>query len=354
MQLVRLSLTDFRNHSDSVLTPDGPIVVLSGENGSGKTNVLEALSLLAPGRGLRGARLSDMARSQGAGGFAVAARLDDVDLGTGTQPPDIDRRLVRINGAPSSATALGEWLAVVWLTPMMDRLFTDGPSERRRFLDRLVLAVDPAHARRSTRFDAAMRQRNRLLADMTPDDAWLSALEAQMAQEAVAIFAARERLVSALSQAIRNEPETQFAKASLSLNGWSPPRDYAGALASARSHDAAAGRTLEGPHRMDLDVIHLAKGQPAARASTGEQKAMLIGLVLSHVALVSAQRTARPLLLLDEVAAHLDPIRRASLYDRLVSSGSQVWMTGTEPALFDALGNHAVRYRVAAGAVIRA
>lgn len=357
MALTRLVLTDFRNHADAVLEPGPGFVVLAGENGAGKTNILEAVSLLAPGRGLRRAALSEMARQGGSGGFGVAARLDagqgGGEIGTGTEPRAPERRLVRVNGAAAAATALAEWLTILWLTPAMDRLFVEAPGDRRRFLDRLTLALHPGHAGHSTRYDAAMRQRNRILAeDRAPDPAWLAALEARMAEHGAAIDAARRDTVHQLSAAILRQPEGAFARAGLLLDGWSgSAADLARALAEGRRRDAAAGRTLAGPHRADLLVTHLAKGQPAHLCSTGEQKALLLGLVLAHADLV-ADRTGRaPVLLLDEVAAHLDPGRRAALFDRLAGKG-QVWMTGTEAALFDTVPGAATRYRVDHGTVL--
>lgn len=352
MVLTRLSLTDFRSYADVAVAPGPGFVVLTGENGAGKTNLLEAVSLLAPGRGLRGTALGDMARSDGSGSFAVAAELEGVTIGTGIAPSAPERRIVRINGATAAATALSEWLSIVWLTPAMDRLFTESAGNRRRFLDRLVLALDPAHARHSARYDAAMRQRNRLLADERPaDPEWLSALEAQMAEHGAAIAHARNTLIDELFTAIAAEAETPFARAGLALEGWNEPAALPDQLAQGRSRDAAAGRTLNGPHRSDLAVTHVAKGQPAQRSSTGEQKALLLGIVLAHARLVSARAGRPPLLLLDEVAAHLDPVRRAALFDRLSQDGAQVWMTGTELALFSAITPSATRLHVAAGRI---
>ncbi|MEO5494851.1 MAG: DNA replication/repair protein RecF [Sphingomonas sp.] len=334
--LSRLVLTDFRNHAEAVLRPGRGFVVLTGDNGAGKTNVLEAVSLLAPGRGLRRAALSEMARQGGDGGFGVAATLDgDVEIGTGTQAGAPERRIVRINGANHSATALAEWLTVLWLTPAMDRLFVEPAGERRRFLDRLTLALRSDHASHANRYEAAMRARNRLLAEHGPhDDAWLTALEVQMAEHGVAIDTARRETVAALSERLAGKPPGPFARAGIALEGWDGADTLAADLAAGRRRDAAAGRTLVGPHRGDLAVTHLDKGQPAALCSTGEQKALLLGLVLAHAEL-TAERTGRaPVLLLDEVAAHLDPSRRAALFDRLAFTGSQVWMTGTEPAPF--------------------
>ena len=350
MALTRLVLTDFRNHRDAVLTPGTGFVVLTGENGAGKTNVLEAVSLLAPGRGLRRAALGEMARQGGSGGFGVAAALGPAEIGTGTQSDAPERRLVRINGAAAAATALAEWLTVLWLTPAMDRLFVEGPGERRRFLDRLTLALVPGHAHHSARYEAAMRQRNRILADEgVPDTGWLAALETRMAEHGAAIEAARRMTVAALGERLAAQAEGVFARAGLSLEGWEGDGDsLLRELAEGRRRDAAAGRTLAGPHRADLIVTHLGKGQAAPLCSTGEQKALLLGLVLGHAELV-AERTGRaPILLLDEVAAHLDPGRRAALFARL-AGGGQVWMTGTEPELFDAVAGDATRYTVTDG-----
>lgn len=353
MTLTRLSLTDFRSYADATLSPGPGMVVLTGENGAGKTNILEAVSLLAPGRGLRRAAFADIARSGGSGGFAVAAQLGEVSLGTGVEAGSPERRIVRINGTPGAATALSEWLSIVWLTPAMDRLFVEGAGERRRFLDRLVLAFEPGHARHATRYDAAMRQRNRLLAEQArPDPAWLAALEAQMAEHGAAIARAREDLVDALGHQIEEEPEAPFARATLSIDGWNAAGSLAEELRAGRARDAAAGRTLAGPHRSDLAVMHRAKGQPAARCSTGEQKALLLGIVLAHADLVAGRAGHRPLLLLDEVAAHLDPVRRAALFARLEASGGQVWLTGTESTLFSAIGANASRFRIADGRIL--
>jgi len=359
--LSRLVLTDFRNHADAVLEPGPGFVVLTGDNGAGKTNVLEAVSLLAPGRGLRRAPLAEMARQGSSGGFGVAAALAAgafdpggagsnspdvpsplVDLATGIEPGAPNRRIVRINGAPAAAAALTEWLTVLWLTPAMDRLFVEPAGERRRFLDRLTLALAPAHATHTTRYEAAMRARNRLLAEArdggrAPDGQWLTALEMQMAEHGAALDAQRRATVAALGEAIAAESEGPFPRAGLSLdNPDGEAADLAAALAASRRRDAAAGRTLAGPHRADLAVSHLDKRQAAALCSTGEQKALLLGLVLAHADLVAARTGRAPVLLLDEVAAHLDPARRAALFERLAGRG-QVWLTGTERAPFDAI-----------------
>ena len=384
--LTRLSLTDFRNYRDALIEAGPGFVLLSGPNGAGKTNVLEAVSLLTPGRGLRQVPISEMARSDGPGGFAVAANLlplphaggdrgegllgirpgDDspspspsreregsIAIGTGTTTTAPDRRQVRINAAPSSVNALSEWLSVLWLTPAMDRLFTDTAGGRRRFLDRLTLALEPGHATHAARYEAAMRARNKLLAEPAAADAdWLTALEAQMAEHGSALTEARAHTVTALTEAIANLRDDDFPRASLELEGWATG-DFAAVLKGNRSRDATAGRTTEGPHRHDLAVTHVAKDQPAARGSTGEQKALLLGLVLAHAELVAERRGAPPILLLDEVAAHLDPDRRAALFARLEGRG-QVWLTATEPALFDAIGGQTTRFHVEAGTIFHA
>jgi len=316
--LSRLILTDFRNHAEAVLHPGRGFVVLTGDNGAGKTNVLEAVSLLAPGRGLRRAALSDMARQGGKGGFSVATTLSpshlweglgeglsdivpskvaesphalprplpqaggEIDIGTGTLPSAPERRIVRINGATAAATALAEWLTVLWLTPAMDRLFVEPAGERRRFLDRLTLAMRPDHAQHANRYEAAMRARNRVLADDNPDPHWLTALEAQMAEHGATIDAGRRETVTALADRLADQPEGPFARAGLTLEGWNGADTLAADLAQGRRRDAAAGRTLVGPHRSDLMVTHLDKNQPASLCSTGEQKALLLGLVLAH------------------------------------------------------------------------
>jgi DNA replication and repair protein RecF len=341
--LTRLSLSNFRSYADALISPGPGFVILTGENGAGKTNVLEAVSLLSPGRGLRRAALTEISRQDGPGGFAVAARLDLAEIGTGTSAAAPERWQVRINGAPAPANALSEWLSILWLTPAMDRLFQEGASGRRQFFDRLVLALEPAHARRSARYEAAMRARNKLLAHPDSADAsWLAALEAGMAEHGAHIAEARERTLAALSERLEAQPEGPFARAALSLGSWRPDAGGEERLRSDlkenRGRDAASGRALAGPHRTDLIVTHIAKNQPAARCSTGEQKALLLSIVLAHADLVTDRAGRRPILLLDEVAAHLDPSRRAALFDRLAAGGGQVWMTGTENSLFGGIG----------------
>ncbi|MCJ7421120.1 DNA replication/repair protein RecF [Sphingomicrobium astaxanthinifaciens] len=349
--ITRLALSDFRNHRDTLLAPGPGFNLLTGPNGAGKTNVLEAISLLSPGRGLRRAALRTMARGGGAGGFAIAARLGDgSEVGVGTQPNAPDRRMVRINGANAAASALAERLAILWLTPAMDRLFLEGAAGRRAFLDRLTLALEPDHARNASLYEQAMRERNRLLAEeLHPDPAWLEGLELRMAEAGHALHDARMRTVAALDGAGAGDDD--FPAARLALERFEGG-DLAAALARGRRRDMAAGRTLAGPHRVDLAVTYAAKGQPAADCSTGEQKALLLGIVLAHADTVRAARGLDPVLLLDEVAAHLDPARREALYRRLGGRG-QVFMTGTEPALFAAVGE-AARFDVHAGAIERA
>jgi len=347
--ITRLTLTDFRSYAAASIEPEAGLVLLSGENGAGKTNVLEAVSLLTPGRGLRGAALSEMARNSGQGGFAVAAKLGDVDIGTGTLATAPERRQVRINGAAAAVNSLGEWLSVLWVTPAMDRLFTDSAGARRRFLDRLVLALEPSHAHHAARYEAAMRARNKLLAEPEgADPDWLTALEAGMAEHGSAVAAARLRTVSALEERLAASPHDAFARAAIAIEGWAEG-DLAAELRVSRGRDAAAGRATVGPHRQDLAVAHRSKGMPAARCSTGEQKALLLGLVLAHAELVAERRGAPPILLLDEVAAHLDPRRREALFGRLQGRG-QVWMTATEPGLFSGIAD-ATRLHIEPGTV---
>lgn len=359
MALDRITLTRFRNHPASRLDGCAAINLLVGENGAGKTNVLEALSLLAPGRGLRRASLDEMPQG-GSGGFTVSAELDCGDgreavrLGTGTAPERPGRRLVQINGAESRAAALGEWLAIGWLTPAMDRLFADSAGARRRYMDRLALALDPGHARHAARYEAALRERNRLLAsDAEPDPGWLTSLEGQLAEAGGALAQGRVRLVERLSGALARLPEGPFARPSLAYAPSGPIEAAALAadLARHRARDRAAQRTLSGPHRDELIVALAGGGMPAASCSTGEQKAMLIAITLAHAELAAAGRPG--VLLLDEVAAHLDPVRRAALFERLQAGRAQAWLTGTELAPFEALEAQAAVWRVASGGVER-
>lgn len=360
MTLDRITLANFRNHPDTLLEGSATLNLLVGENGAGKTNVLEALSLFAPGRGLRRAGLIDMAGNRGNGGFAVGARLapgdggEPVQLGTGIQPDRPGRRIVQVNGADASAVGLGEWLAVSWLTPAMDRLFADSASTRRQYMDRLAVALDPGHARHAARYERALRERGRLLTDVREaDPAWFDSLEAQMASAGAALAQGRARLISALTQELAAFPTQPFARPALAreANHAADEAGFAAQLAANRRRDRAAQRSLIGPHRDDLRVTMEGKAMPAAECSTGEQKAMLIAMTLAHASLAGRGRPG--VLLLDEVAAHLDPLRREALFDRLRASGSQVWLTGTEPAPFDGLLGDAAVWRVAGGRVER-
>lgn len=356
--LRELKLTDFRNYARVSLPLDSRHVVLTGENGAGKTNLMEAVSFLSPGRGLRRAALADVARVGAAGGFAVFADLEgmegDVEIGTGTDGGDdaLVRRL-RINGtAAKSVDELTDHLRVLWLTPAMDGLFTGPSADRRRFLDRLVLSLDPAHGRRASDFERAMRGRNRLLAEGRFDPAWLGGVERQMASLGVAMALARQEMLGLLTALVdAQDLSSAFPSASLALSGFlddeiaAPAIDledrYAAILAEGRYRDAAAGRTLEGPHRSDLLVRHREKNMEAERCSTGEQKALLVGLVLAHARLVANMTGHAPILLLDEIAAHLDEGRRAALFDRIDALGGQAFMTGTDKSMFSALGDRA-------------
>ena len=361
MALDRILLTRFRNHAETRLEGAAPINLLVGENGAGKTNVLEALSLFAPGRGLRRAPLPDMAMTGGDGAFALSALLrpagdegDPVALGTGIAPDRPGRRLQRINGANASATALAEWVAIGWLTPAMDGLFMASPGERRRYMDRLALALFPEHARIAARYENALRERNRMLGDERgPDIAWLAANEAELALAGAALSGGRAALIAQLSEILAQEPDEPFARPLLAYEAGGPATapELAAMLASTRQRDIAARRTLTGPHRDDLVVTMAGKDAPAAQCSTGEQKAMLVAITLAHADLAARGRAS--VLLLDEVAAHLDPIRREALFGRLRASGTQVWLTGTEPAPFEGILGEAACWRVSAGAVER-
>ena len=365
MALDRITLTNFRNHRSTKLEGTARINLLVGENGAGKTNVIEALSLFAPGRGLRRAALADMV-GRPAGlrdtqdAFAVSASLerDDgaepVTLGTGVAPERPGRRVVRVDTSEASAMSLGEWLAIAWLTPAMDRLFADSATTRRQYLDRLAVALEPAHAGIATRYAAALRERNRLLSgESEPDPAWLDSIEAQMAEPGALLAQARARLIGRLGEALAGYPDRPFARPALAYVPGGPleAERLARIWADARAGDRAAQRTLAGPHRDELEVRMAGKDVPAAACSTGEQKAMLIAITLAHAELAAQGRPG--LLLLDEVAAHLDPVRREALFERLHSGRAQVWLTGTEEAPFAGLGAGAARWRVASGSVER-
>lgn len=357
MALSKITIANFRNHAATELGETAHFNLLVGANGAGKTNLLEAISLLGAGRGLRRAGLGDLGRRASAGeppqAFAIGASLIEqgqvsARLGTYTEASQPGRRLVRINGAAASASALSEWLALSWLTPAMDGLFTDSAGARRRFIDRMALAIAPDHARRVTQFEAALRERNRLL-EARGDAAWLDAIEAQVAEHGAALHHTRAALVSRLSDELSALPPEPFAKPLIALRPGGP-LDAAGLrdeLARARPRDRAASRALTGPQRDELEVVMASSGQPAASCSTGEQKAMLIAITLAHGALAAAGRPS--VLLLDEVAAHLDPVRRSELFARLAKGRAQVWMTGTELAPFDAILDEAAIWQVSGG-----
>ncbi|MDB5587647.1 MAG: recF [Devosia sp.] len=352
----RLRLTAFRNYASAALDLDERHVVLTGPNGAGKTNLLEAISLLSPGRGLRRASF-DTVQAQGSdAGWAVAATVetDDgpADIGTGAGPDDSGRR-VRINGANArSVEAMSDYLRVLWLTPAMDGLFSGPASDRRRFLDRLVTTLIPGHSAAVSDFEKAMRQRNRLLDD-NGEGRWLSAIEAQMAELAAAIHHARTDSLGQLQSLIAESLEDgSFPAAHLALTALFEDRhepvsssaleaELASLWAGSRALDRAAGRTIFGPHRVDLEVTYAQKGMPAALGSTGEQKALLIGLILAQARLVKLRTAITPFLLLDEIAAHLDPDRRRALFVALDRLGTQCFLTGTDPLLFEALGPRA-------------
>lgn len=370
----RLSLSNFRSYRGAALVLDAQIAVLVGPNGAGKTNLLEAISFLAPGRGLRRATLDEVAFAEGDGSWAVAAELEGAlglaTLGTGIEPPSsldaaTHARKCRIDGETvSSAAAFADHLSIVWMTPAMDGLFGGPASERRRFLDRLVLAVDGTHSARVNALERALRSRNRLLEQPSPDPHWLDAIEHETAEVATAVAAARAETVRRLAGALQRnrDPASPFPWADIALDGWienallaQPATEvedrYRAVLRENRARDAAAGRTTDGAHLTDLEVLYGPKGIAAAQASTGEQKALLIGLVLAHAGLVAEMTNLAPLLLLDEVIAHLDPGRRAALYDALAALEAQVWMTGADPAPFADLAARAQVFAVSPGRV---
>ena len=376
--IARLMLTDFRNYAHAVIEPLGRSVVLTGENGAGKTNILEAISFLSPGRGLRRSKLSEITRSEPEATqpptgryWAVAARLDgpdgETDLGTGVDPDNSgprERRIVRIDGNTERAqSVLAEHASVIWLTPQMDGLFIDGPGARRRFLDRLVYATDPAHAGRVSAYEQAMRDRLRLLTDRgdAADAVWLTALEATMAEKGMAVAAARRDMVGRLAAFIV-AGTGPFPGAELALCGgpeaWlddgpalAAEDRFRDALAAERGIDAADGRTHTGPHLTDFAVRHATKGRQAAHCSTGEQKALLIGLVLAHARMQAAAEGRRPIQLLDEVVAHLDGARREALFGMIADLRTQAWMTGTDAALFAGVKDDAHFFTVADGSI---
>lgn len=373
--MTRLTLTGFRCYEQSRVETDAQLVVLTGPNGAGKTNVLEALSYLTPGRGLRSARLTDVVRKRaGSAGYnapiqapwgvaATVARLDGpVDIGTGFAGGDATRRSVRIDGEDTGTqSALADLLGIQWLTPQMDRLFLEGASGRRRFLDRMVFGTDPAHAGRVTAYEHAMRERARLLKNRQTDDAWLSGLEATMAEKGIACACARldmaGQLAEMLENRVGNSLDAAFPAADIAVEGdveaWvqqgsalQAEDQLRTALRRNRAVDADTGRTQAGPHRSDLKVFHRSKKMPAELCSTGEQKALLISLVLAHARLHSQRRGAPPILLLDEIAAHLDDMRRKALFDEIRDIGAQAWTTGTDRALFEPLQGEAAFFNV--------
>lgn len=382
----RLKLNHFRNYASLKLELDQRHVVLTGENGAGKTNLLEAVSFLSPGRGLRRSPYDRVAqkltfqsstpRDPQEGTWAVHATLQGaegpVEIGTGLQAGSagIDpQRKVFINSAQSKTSdALLEHARILWLTPAMDGLFTGPAGDRRRFLDRLVLAIDPSHGRRVANYEKSMRSRNKLLEDYNADPKWLESIEAQMAETGVAVAFARGELVSLLQSIIAQGPagpQAIFPNAEISLDGLleSLMRDGAAAdledsfraeLARNRQRDRAAGRTLQGPHRSNLVVRHGPKNMDAHLCSTGEQKALLTGLVLAHAKLVSDVSAMAPIVLLDEIAAHLDELRRAALFDLIDGIGCQAWMTGTDQPMFEKLGERAQFFKVASGTLNKA
>lgn len=368
--IASLHLTNFRSYEGAAINnlPPGP-VVLYGQNGAGKTNILEALSLLTPGRGLRGAKVSEIQRcylSTGGQGWAVAAVAETpygtTKIGTGRDPQK-DKRIIRINGETATQATLAEYLSVVWLTPQMDRLFLDAANTRRRFLDRLVFAFDPGHAGRVTRYENAMSQRSKILKEQPhPDRSWLDALESTMAETGVAIAAARLDFAVRLQSACDRADDNLFPRARLIVSG-TIDELLAGApaleveelfryqLKQTRAQDAQTGGAATGPHKSDLRAYYAAKSMAADQCSTGEQKALLIGIVLAHARLIAAERGAPPVLLLDEVAAHLDEFRRAGLYELLLSLKAQAWLTGTDASLFTALENNAQRFEINNGII---
>jgi len=369
----RLTLTNFRSyHAAQIEVGSGPIVLL-GPNGAGKTNFIEAISFLTPGRGLRRATLEDVAFSEGDGSWGVSADVEGAlglaALGTGIDPPAREdaapSRKCRIDREPvSSASAFADHLRVIWLMPAMDGLFNGPASERRRFLDRLVLAVDAEHAGRVAALERALRSRNRLLEDARPDAHWLDAVEHETAELAVAVTASRVETVVRLQAtlAARGASGSAFPEAKIGLDGWMeklvllhPAVEiedrYRAVLRDNRARDAAAGRTLDGPHLSDLAVQHAGKETAAADASTGEQKALLIGLVLAHGVLLTEITGFAPVLLLDEVIAHLDPLRRAALFAELVKLGAQTWMTGADADAFAELSTGAQVLEVTPGQI---
>jgi DNA replication and repair protein RecF len=369
MSVLRLTLNNFRNYHTASLEAAAKTIVLVGPNGAGKTNLIEAISFFAPGRGLRRANLDEVAFSEGDGSWAAAAEIEGAlglaTLGTGIERPLEEGatilRKCRIDREPvGSAAAFADHLRVVWLVPAMDTLFVGAPSERRRFLDRLALAVDAEHGSRVNALERSLRSRNRLLEEARPDAHWLDAVEHETAELAVAVAGQRVETVSRLDGVLASRRASAFPPAEISLDGWMEKlipehpaieieERYRAVLRDNRARDAAAGRTSDGPHLTDLKVTYAHKGIAAAEASTGEQKALLIGLVLAHGRLIAEMTGFAPILLLDEIVAHLDPARRGALHVELAQLGGQVWMTGADPALFVEVGDDAMVVEVASG-----
>lgn len=347
LALTELTVSHFRSHKLARLSLDGRPVAIHGPNGAGKTNILEAVSLFSPGRGMRRASAAEMTRRPEALGWKLSGLLNaqggryEID----TWSEGGAARQVRIDGKAASQIDLGKHARVVWLIPSMDRLWIEGAEGRRRFLDRIALSFDPAHAEASLTYEKAMRERNRLLKDQVRDAHWYTALEGQMAETGHRIHAARLAALDHL-RAAQDQSETAFPSAELELiqtEGAMPETadDLREALSESRFRDLAAGRTLVGPHRSDLYGVFAAKGVPAKDCSTGEQKALLVSLILSNARALAGMVGAPPIVLLDEVAAHLDAGRRAALYDEICALGAQAWMTGTGPELFAELGDRA-------------
>jgi DNA replication and repair protein RecF len=371
-RILTLALTDFRSYARAELDTRGRTVYLHGPNGAGKTNLLEGVSFLAPGRGLRGAAAVEVGRRlpgevQGRA-WAVSVSVEgpegETRIGTGTESPTAVRRIVRIEGEPAPPGRMGERVRPIWLTPQQDRLFMEAAGDRRRFFDRLTFAAEPAHAEAATSYEKAMRDRLRLLTDGPADPAWLTALEAQMGRWGALMAAARARTLRALQTEIDARQDRPFPQADLALSGeWEKlaadgaeaseiEARLTAALAAARPRDAAAERSLTGPHRGDLMVRHRQKDRPAGECSTGEQKALILNLVLAQAARLSrAESSPNPILLLDEVAAHLDQVRRAALFDEITALGLQAFLTGTDEALFLDLKGRALGVGVDGGAL---
>ncbi len=353
LAVTSLSLSRFRNHRSLQLELDGRPIVLFGRNGAGKTNLLEAVSLLSPGRGLRRAKADDFALRPGHQGWKVTAivRAPHQSHEIATWTAAVGPRQITIDGKTATQIALGRIVRLVWLVPSMDRLWTEGADQRRRFLDRIALSFDPDHAEHSLAYERSMRERNRLLKDQVRDRHWYTALESRMAAAGCAIQAGRRAALDRLSHA-QTAARTAFPAAELiltSAEGSLTPEsteDFTAALAESRMRDMSAGRTLVGPHRADLEATYATKGIPARQCSTGEQKALLISMVLSNARALIEDSGIPPVLLLDEVAAHLDAGRRAALYDEICALGAQAWMTGTGSGLFDDLADRASRLEI--------